>query len=61
MRSSGLPATLRLPVAGPVVSVAALALEARGSFAFSRADYAQSVRDYHNAYQTGLVRPDAPS
>ena len=36
-------------------SVAALALEARGSFAFSRADYAQSVRDYHNAYQTGLV------
>jgi len=35
--------------------LAALVLEARGSFAFSRADYAQSVRDYHNAYQAALV------
>jgi len=36
-------------------AVAALALEAKGSFAFSRADYAQSVRDYHSAYQAALA------
>lgn len=35
--------------------VAALALEARSSFAFSRADFAQAIRDSHNAYQAALV------
>ena len=40
---------------GTSPAIAALALETRGSFAFSRADYAQSVHDYHSAYQAALA------